>query len=245
MTALTILPLANVLFALRQSNAPGQVIVLILLVWSVWVWTVMTTKLLDLKRAERQTREFMSLFRREPDPVGLYLKRHRFDGSPVYKVYENGCLAIGGELEDSAGTDTEDLLLGRMSDESRELSAHQCELVRNNTERTVTDQAMVLENRMGTLANAVSTCPFLGLLGTVWGVMDAFGGMAVSGSATLSAVAPGISGALLTTIVGLLVAIPSAIGYNVLTHKIRNMHVRMDNFAQEFMSSVQRAYLSE
>ena len=98
---------------------------------------------------------------------------------------------------------------------------------------------------MGTVANAVSTCPFLGLLGTVWGVMDAFGGMAVSGAATLSAVAPGISGALLTTIVGLLVAIPSAIGYNVLTNRIRKLHVQMDNFAQEFMSAVQRAYLSE
>lgn len=245
MSAIAILPLANVLFALRQSNAPGQVIVAVLLIWSVWVWTVMTTKLRDLKRAERETREFVSLFRREVDPVALYLKRRRFEGSPVYKVYENGCLAIGGELEDVDGIDTEDLLLGRMSDQSRALSSRQCEMVRNNVERTVTDQAMVLENRMGTVANAVSTCPFLGLLGTVWGVMDAFGGMAVSGAATLSAVAPGISGALLTTIVGLLVAIPSAIGYNILTHKIRNMHVQMDNFAQEFLSAVQRAYLSE
>jgi biopolymer transport protein TolQ len=239
------IPLANMLFALKQSNAPGQLIVVGLLIWSVWVWTVMVTKLRDLGRARRTSAEFISLFRRERDPVALYLKRRRFDASPLFKVYENGCLAIGGELDDIAGVDTDELLLGGMGDSLRELSARQCEMVRNSVERTVTDQAMMLEDRMGTVANAVSTCPFLGLLGTVWGVMDAFGGMAVSGAATLSAVAPGISGALLTTIVGLLVAIPSAIGYNVLTNRIRKLHVQMDNFAQEFMSAVQRAYLSE
>jgi biopolymer transport protein TolQ len=98
---------------------------------------------------------------------------------------------------------------------------------------------------MGLLATAVSSAPFLGLLGTVWGVMDAFGGMAVKGSATLSAVAPGISAALLTTVVGLLVALPSAIGYNLLTNQIRRLTVQMDNFAQEFDSAVRRAYFRE
>jgi biopolymer transport protein ExbB/TolQ len=91
----------------------------------------------------------------------------------------------------------------------------------------------------------VSASPFLGLLGTVWGVMEAFGGMAASGSAMLSAVAPGISGALLTTVVGLLVALPSAIGYNLLTNKIRRISVQMDNFAQEFISETQNAYVIE
>jgi biopolymer transport protein ExbB/TolQ len=85
----------------------------------------------------------------------------------------------------------------------------------------------------------------LGLLGTVWGVMDAFAGMAESGSAALSAVAPGISGALLTTIVGLLVALPSMIGYNLLSSRIRSLSVQMDNFSQEFISAIQNAYVIE
>lgn len=239
--------MANVMFAIRQSNLPGQVIVLILLGWSVIVWTIMVNKGRDLSRAARETERFISHFRRESDPVTLYLRRHKFKGTPLYNVYEKGCLAIGGELGDGEieGVDQEELLMGGLSNNSRELSARQCELVRNNVDRTVTDEAMMLENNMGALANAVSTCPFLGLLGTVWGVMDAFGGMAVKGSATLSAVAPGIAGALLTTIVGLLVAIPSAIGYNMLTNRIRRLHVQMDNFSQEFMSAVQRHYLSE
>ena len=119
------------------------------------------------------------------------------------------------------------------------------EAVRNVAERTVADQALLLESSMGYLATAVSASPFLGLLGTVWGVMDAFGGMAVSGSATLSAVAPGISGALLTTVVGLLVALPSAIGYNYLTNEIRQMCVQMDNFAQDISAAIQRSFASE
>lgn len=237
--------LANMLFAIKQSNLPGQLIVLILLGWSVVVWTIMVNKGRDLSRAAKSTRRFMTVFRSESDPVALYLRRRKFDDSPIYRVYEKGCLAIGGELEDADTGDPDTLLMGNLGESSRQLSTRQCDQVRNNVERTVTDEAMMLESNMGALANAVSTCPFLGLLGTVWGVMDAFGGMAVKGSATLSAVAPGIAGALLTTIVGLLVAIPSAIGYNMLTNRIRKLHVQMDNFAQEFMAAVQRHYLSE
>ena len=93
---------------------------------------------------------------------------------------------------------------------------------------------------MGFLATAVSSAPLLGLLGTVWGVMESFGGMAITGAPTLAAVAPGISGALLTTVVGLLVALPSAIGFNWITNRIRSLCVQMDNFAQEFTADVQR-----
>ena len=128
--------------------------------------------------------------------------------------------------------------------EKRHLTPRQCEGVRAAAERTVADRVLVLENNMGTVATAVSACPFLGLLGTVWGVMDAFGGMATAGSASLSAVAPGVAGALLTTVVGLLVALPSAVGYNMLTTRIRPLSVQLDNFAQEFTGSVQRTLTS-
>ena len=98
---------------------------------------------------------------------------------------------------------------------------------------------------MGLLATAVSAAPFLGLLGTVWGVMDTFSGMSSAGNAALSAVAPGISGALLTTIIGLIVALPSMIGYNLLSSEIRRISVQMDHFAQELVSVIQNNYVSE
>jgi len=244
MTAMT-WPIGNMLFALRESNAPGLVIVVILFAWSIVAWTVMVTKLHELRRAAVQSRKFQAAFRKEADPVALYLKNRRFKGSPAYEVYKTGCLAIGGELEDEENPLRGDLFSGHSQSDRLQLTSRQFESARNVVERQVTDQTMELEDRMGILATSVSACPFLGLLGTVWGVMDAFGGMAVSGSATLSAVAPGISGALLTTVVALVVALPSAVGYNVLTNRIRKMHVFMDNFSQEFMSAVQRHYLSE
>ena len=95
---------------------------------------------------------------------------------------------------------------------------------------------------MGVLATAVTASPFLGLLGTVWGVMESFSAMAKTGSVQLSAVAPGIAGALLTTVIALLVALPSAIGYNMLTTRVKELHVQTDNFAQELIAEVQRHY---
>jgi biopolymer transport protein TolQ len=97
---------------------------------------------------------------------------------------------------------------------------------------------------MGLLATAVTAAPFLGLLGTVWGVMDAFKAMAASGTVTLSEVAPGISGALLTTVVGLLVALPSLIGYNLLTNQMKRICLAMDNFAEEFTNDIERAFIA-
>ena len=147
------------------------------------------------------------------------------------------------EVDESGGGS--ELFLGRTAPSTGALTRLQLEAVQNLTQRNVADQALLLENHMGLLATAVSASPFLGLLGTVWGVMEAFGSMAVKGSATLSAVAPGISAALLTTVVGLLVALPSAVGYNLLTNMIRSLTVQTDNFAQEFESSIRRAFYRE
>ena len=236
------LPVADVGFAFRESTLPGKVIVLALFLSSSWAWTIMLTKYWQLKRADEATGDFLEAFRTERSPTALFTKRSDYPGTPLSTIYRAGCTALGGELQ-AHGVDPEDLLMGDMSSETRRLSLNQLETLRTVVDRNVADEALILEEQMGLLATAVSAAPFLGLLGTVWGVMDAFGGMAVTGSATLSAVAPGISGALLTTVVGLLVALPSAIGYNVLTNRIRRISVQMDNFAQEFISEMQNHYV--
>ena len=209
--------MGNALFAFNESALPGKLIVLLLFISSVGVWYVMLSKLRQLRRASSGSERFQDLFRRKSNPFD---QGQRIPESPLNKLYEAGCEAISQQGD-------------------QPLTAHQVELVRAVIDRTMADEALLLEDGMGLLATAVSACPFLGLLGTVWGVMDAFGGMASSGAATLSAVAPGIAGALLTTVVGLLVALPSAIGYNMLTSRIRRLSVQMDNFAQELGSAVQ------
>ena len=102
-----------------------------------------------------------------------------------------------------------------------------------------------MESGLIFLAIAVSGAPFLGLLGTVWGVMSAFGGVAQQGVATLAAMAPGVAAALITTVAGLLVAIPSMFGYNWLVHNLRVFTVGLDNFAQELVSKMESEFLEE
>ena len=238
------LPLGGIVFALRQSNLAGQVIVGVLFVGSIFAWSVMVTKFKDLRDARRISERFLKDYRREAHPVALLLKRRRYEPSPLYAIYDRTCAALGAALE-SRGANPEDLFMGGVGVTNCRLDGVQASAVRNVAERTVADQALLLENRMGFLATAATTAPFLGLLGTVWGVMDSFGGMAITGSAMLSAVAPGISGALLTTVVGLLVALPSAIGFNMLSDQVRRLCVEMDNFAQELVSDVERQYRQE
>ena len=100
-----------------------------------------------------------------------------------------------------------------------------------------------LESQMILLATAVSGSPFLGLLGTVWGVMDTFTDVAVAGSPNLATMAPGVSGALITTVTALCVAIPAMFGYNFLVTSIRGMIVEMDNFAAELASEFEHKYV--
>jgi hypothetical protein len=192
--------------------------------------------------ARRVSQRFVVNYRKEAHPAAVFMKRQKYGDSPLYRVYDQVCRALGVALG-AEGVNPEDLFLGGVGLEDRRLTETQVSAVRTVADRTVADQAMLLENSMGFLATATTTAPFLGLLGTVWGVMDAFGGMAVTGSAMLNAVAPGISGALLTTVVGLLVALPCAIGYNMLSDRIKRLAVQMDNFSNELMSDIDRCYL--
>src|SRR6266481_3759254 len=119
----------------------------------------------------------------------------------------------------------------------------QMRVVSTAMERAVGETALRLESQMILLATAVSGAPFLGLLGTVWGVMDTFGDVAAAGSANLAAMAPGVSAALITTVTGLLVAIPAMFGYNFLVTTIRAMIVEMDNFAAELASEFEHKFV--
>ena len=237
-------PVGGIIFAWRQSNSAGKLIVLVLFVGSIFAWTVVLTKFRELWRVKKSSDRFLGAYRKEASVAGLFLKRQRFEGSPMYVVYDHACRALGNALE-ATGANPDDLFMGGVGSEPRKLSQDRISSVRSMAERTMAGQALLLENNMGFLATAASSAPFLGLLGTVWGVMDSFGGMVVSGSAMLSAVAPGISGALLTTVVGLLVALPSAFGYNMLSGRIRRYSVEMENFVQELVTDIEGQYMKE
>ena len=226
------LPLADMLSSFRMSNSAGQVIVLILFAGSIFAWSVMATKFMELRKAARSARQFAALYRKNRHPLELFAQQPALPGNPLSALYDAVCRDLARTLQIPAAAD-----LLRPAAPLRE---HQAQALRNLAEQVMAEQALQLERQMIVLATAVTAAPFLGLLGTVWGVMDAFGGLALSGMATMAAVAPGVSGALLTTVVGLCVALPSAIGYNFLTGKIRQLNISMEHFAQEFLADIEQ-----
>ncbi len=225
--------------AFWMSNWSGKVIVVVLFVGSIFVWTIMFTKTAELRRTMRASERLRRLYGREKLPTGLFVKDRKPGDCPLSAIYVMGCSALAGEVEARGGE------IGDVggATEIVQLEAVALNVIRKAVERETSEQALKLESSMGWLASATTSAPFLGLLGTVLGVMDSFGGMAVAGgSALLSEVAPGISAALLTTVVGLFVAIPSSIGYNHLSEIIRRLCVNMENFAEEFMADIERFY---
>jgi biopolymer transport protein TolQ len=200
----------------------------------------MLTKYRVLRLARRQRDHFLRNFREERSPLKLYTERIRFDGTPIFNVYRAGCRELTYQLLGSA--DVDETFRARL-EIAQPISPAQMRVVTSAMERAVGEAALKLESQMIVLATAVSGAPFLGLLGTVWGVMETFGDVAAAGSANLTAMAPGVSAALITTVTGLLVAIPAMFGYNYLVTTVRAMTVQLDNFAAELASEFEHKFV--
>jgi biopolymer transport protein TolQ len=223
----------------------GKLFVIVLMFASVYCWSVMVSKGRELKAALGGSKRFKDLYRQdESKPLGLFLRRMSAPDCPLKNIYMEACKEIAQELE-SGGEDAAHLLGAAREHARVRLNPYQLTAIRNAAERAIADEALKLEERMGWLATAANTSPLLGLLGTIWGVMDTFASMGEQGNASIAAVAPGISSALMTTFFALIVAIPSAVGYNALTSRVHTIAVQMDNFADEVMSDIQRAFMRE
>lgn len=237
--SLQILATGGLVFAFKNSTLPGQLVLFALFVGSIFSWSVMITKLRVIQFAKKQSRHFLERFRTDRQPLRLYENRARFEGTPLFEVYRAGCRELTFHLLGSPEVD--ETFRARL--DGAKVSPSQMRAVEAAMERAVGESALALESQMILLATAVSGAPFLGLLGTVWGVMDTFSDVAASGSANLTAMAPGVSAALITTVTGLLVAIPAMFGYNFLVTSIRAMTVEMDNFAAELASEFEHRFV--
>jgi biopolymer transport protein TolQ len=227
----------GLVYAFENSTLPGKTILLLLFVASIFSWTVMVTKFRVIRHAQRRRDEFLDLFRTDRQPLRIYTDRLRFEGAPVFAVYKAGCKELTFQLLGSAEVD--ETFRGRL-DSAAKISPAQMRVVSTAMERAVGETALKLESQMIVLATAVSGAPFLG---PVWGVMETFSGVAEAGSASLAAMAPGVSAALITTVTGLLVAIPAMFGYNYLVTTIRATIVELDNFAAELASAFEHKYV--
>lgn len=227
----------ELLYVWNRATPEGKAIIIILILFSIVAWSIMATKAVEMRRARRLNGLFDAEFRAQKSVFDIHDRRVQVDGCPLFTVYQAGCQELDARLRTREGA--------RRSQTSLTAMEH----VKRALESAVARQSLQLESGLILLAIAVSGAPFLGLLGTVWGVMSAFSGIAQSaaagGRADLTAMAPGVAGALITTVAGLLVAIPSMFGYNWLVHNLRVLTVELDNFAQELASKMETEYLKE
>ena len=228
-------------YALEQSHLPGLIVCVILILLSVVSWSIMFSKMGMVGKAARQNYRFIYAFRKAKTPLGPYESNLSVPGSPIFYLYRSACAELAfhvlgaAQNEDSPGRVGVDEVI----------SPAQMDAVRGAMERAIGEMTLHLEARMTGLATAVSGAPFLGLLGTVWGVMETFGGVAggEGGQASLQSMAPGVAAALVTTVIALLVAIPAMFGYNFLINKIRMLILEMHNYALELSTHLERQFV--
>lgn len=225
---------SELLYVWDKATPEGKAIIVILIIFSIFAWSVMAQKALQMRRAKRLNQFFEVEFRSQKHVLDLYDRKLQVPDCPLFVVYQEGCKELDARLKERGSTERR-----------RYVSLKGMEHVKRTLERTVAQQSLKLESGLILLAIAVSGAPFLGLLGTVWGVMSTFSYVALKGSADLKTMAPGVSAALVTTVAGLLVAIPSMFGYNWLVHNLRVQTVDLDNFAQELTSHMETEYLKE
>src|SRR5580658_837244 len=201
---------ADLVYIWEQATPEAKAIIACLAIFSVLAWSVMTSKALQMRRARKLNLYFNEEFRAQKNVLDIFDRKLHVEGCPLYEVYQTGCVQLDARLR-SAGGDAR----------KRHVSLKNMEHVKRSMENVVAQESLKLESGLILLAIAVSGAPFLGLLGTVWGVMDTFAEVGQAGKAYLPTMAPGVSAALVTTVAGLLVAIPSMFGYNWLVHNLR------------------------
>jgi len=205
----------------------------VLLILSLFSWTIIITKFRQLMIARRMTKKFMAAYASTRDPLDIKKRGEEFDGAPAYALYERGAEEVAYQLKNNPVI---------VKGENR-ISPSSFEAVKVVLEEAAAAQAMSLEKGMIVLSTAVAGGPFIGLLGTVWGVMSTFAGIAASNSASLTAMAPGVAAALVATVTGLLVAIPAMFGYNFMVTTIRHITQELDGFATRYANQIEHTYV--
>jgi len=210
-----------------------KVVLVILCAFSVLSLGIIFYKFWQVYRAKSQSERFLEFFWKVKRFDSINAQLDRFDDSPLAVLFGEGYAEMkkimekGVEKEEPGVLSTE---LGGFDNIARALR------------RATTSEITRLERMLTFLATTGSTAPFIGLFGTVWGIMSAFKGIGETGSASLAVVAPGIAEALIATAVGLVAAIPAVMGYNHFQHKIKVLIADMDSFSTEYLNIVQRTF---
>lgn len=228
-------PQLDVWHILSHSGPVVQAVLYVLVIFSILSWGTIFYKLRQIRVARRQTARFIEIFWDTKNLSSIHAASQELRQSPVAQVFRAGYQELlrltRVRRPGSTSTVIEDTDLGGVENVERAM--------RRAIRQEVTD----LERALTLLATTASATPFIGLFGTVWGIMNAFLGLSQTQASSIQAVAPGIAEALVATATGLLAAIPAVIGYNHLARQVRVLTAEMENFASEFLNIAERHFL--
>ncbi len=228
------LPLFYLKIIIENISLDGWIIIGLLIVMSLMSWLIFVSKAIFLWLTDRENRVFLESFSGLSDLIALDGQGDEFQNSTLYRVYQAGCKYLKGWFG-NPGSETKVRVLS-----PKAMNSFKAEL-----DRGFIDETKRLNAWLVVLTMAIAGGPFLGLLGTVWGVMNTFAAMAEAGEANIMAIAPGVASALSTTVVGLIVAIPALFTYNYLTVRIRNLVAETNIFLDQFALKVDEVYGGE
>jgi biopolymer transport protein TolQ len=213
---------------LANTGAVARIVLVLLLAFSVLSWAIILHKYRSFKAARRESQEFLKVFRQSKKLSEIRAFCRSLKASPLPEVFQAGYR----EIENQA-------MVGENPGKPRVRSL---EAVQRALQIAGSGELTQMEQWLTWLATTGAVTPFLGLFGTVWGIIDAFHGMGTAGTASLRSIAPGISEALVTTAAGLFAAIPAVIAYNLFVQRVREFGALIDDFALEFLNMTERYF---
>lgn len=223
---------SGVMGLIMEAGPVAKLILFLLLVISIICWTIIFSKSKTIGEAIRQNELFLKMFWHGKTIDEIFTKSDQFTFSPVAAVFKYGVKELRKFPQINHETFEPNVVTGERVD-----NIYRALLRASNMEVTF------LEKNMGWLATTASAAPFVGLFGTVWGIMNSFQNIGATGGANLAVVAPGISEALITTATGIAAAIPAVVAYNYFVGKIKRIAVDMECFSQDFLNIIQRSVL--
>ena len=219
-----------------------QLVLLLLLFFSVTSWAIILIKYRYIKKAFKQSAEFTEFFWKSRDLSNAFSKAKQLHGSPVARIFRIGYVELKKTSQSGEPANSES------SEKSNETFAFSTKFagidnVKRALRRATNTEMTRMTQMVPFLATTGNTTPFIGLFGTVWGIMNSFIGIGQRGSANLAVVAPGISEALVATAAGLAAAIPAVIAFNFFMNKIRTIETELQSFSADFLNIIERDIL--
>lgn len=225
---------------LANAGLVVRLVLLLLLFFSVTSWAIIMIKWRYIRKAYRESNRFIEYFWKSRDLAGAYTKAKQLAGCPIARIFRIGYVELK-KVSQSAGTSKREgngsgpeLMKSRISGADN---------VKRALRRAINTETTRMTQMVPFLATTGNTAPFIGLFGTVWGIMNSFHGIGERGSASLAVVAPGISEALVATAAGLAVAIPAVIAFNHFMQKIRVIESELISFSADFLNIIERDIL--